>query len=183
MARDLTKESSESMKLYTFPWWRQKLLELCIAVVLALSVINYSHTSEQQRLNDELRQKELLPASAWFLVNEVFVPDHEQGSNPLMIYDRDVLEGFQGFWIVEVQSVRGADLFQNSCPGGFGNSYYDPSEIIEDHKVTWTWFIGRTCAVPPGEYRLKIHYTMKKVGWPEKEVTVYSNTFQVLPTE
>ena len=157
------------MMMWNF--WARRLLELTAALMLTYLVIQLSVAVGQ-------RQKDVLPASAWFAVNEVYVPDHAEGSNPFMIYDRSIRENVRGFWIAEVQRVGSDGLFQNEC-SGFGTSDYDTTEVIVDNTVSWEWFIGRPCAVPPGRYRIRVSYTLKRAGWPEKEVLAFSNTFTV----
>lgn len=157
----------------SWAWWREKLVELLLAVIVAYMVVQVS-------LLIGARNKNLLPASAWFQVNDIFVPDHTTGTNPTMIYDRSVREDFKGFWIVEVQQVRTDGLFSHAC-GGFGTSLYSTDEVIEKNEVTWDWFIGRPCAVAPGHYRLRVSYAMRRTGWPEKELTAISNVFTVHP--
>lgn len=158
-------------RLMSWSFWFRRIVEITVALLLAFVVIQLSAS-----VND--RQRGLLPASTWFVVNEIYVPDHGSGSNPLMIYDRVIRENFRGFWVVEVQSVNPNGLFQNVC-SGFGTNDYDTSEIIVDDKVRWVWFVGRECAVPAGDYRLRVSYTLKKPGWPEKEVWAVSNVFTV----
>lgn len=163
---------------YGYDRVRRRLMEVSIALLLSASVVS---------LSDRIRYVERvrLPPSAWFQINEVFVPDHRVGSNPKMIYDRTVRERFRGFWIVEVQRFepggRDTDLFSPACSGS-GISEYEPADYIPDNTVTWQWFIGRECDVPPGQYRLRVTISMKRPGWPEKEIApVYSNMFRVKP--
>lgn len=150
-----------------FPW----LLEATVALVLAFFVIQISSSISERR-------RQLLPASSWFVVNEVFVPDHARGVNPDLVYDRLIRENFVAFWIVEVQKVSSEGLFQTEC-SGFGTNEYNRDEVLENNLMSWVQLIGRECVVPPGSYRLRISYTMKRPGWPEKELLVISNLFNV----
>jgi hypothetical protein len=120
----------------------------------------------------------MVPADAWFRVNEIFVPDHERGSNPSMIYDRMILEPFRGFFVVEVQQQLENGLWFSACSGS-GMSDYEVGEAIKDSTVTWEWFILRACPVPPGTYRLRVSWELKKLGWPSKEAVALSNVFKV----
>lgn len=156
----------------TWSFWSRRLIELTAALALAFLVIQLSTAVGS-------RQKRLLPGTAWLVINEIYVPDHRQGENPLLIYDRLIREDFTGFWIVEVQRVQPDGLFQHEC-AGFGTSQYSTDEVIADNTVSWYWLIGRPCAVPPGDYRLRISYTMKRPGWPEKEAIAFSNIFRVV---
>jgi len=151
--------------------WFSYLLEATVALVLAFLVVQISTSISERR-------RQLLPPSSWFVVHEVLVPDHTQGKNPDVIYDRLIREDFVAFWIVEVQQVSSDGLFQTEC-SGFGTSEYNRDEVLENNLVSWAKLIGRECVVPPGSYRLRISYTMKRQGWPEKELLVLSNLFNV----
>lgn len=157
----------------TFDFWRKRLLEIMVAFIAANLTVQFYDSIGK-------RQREALPSSAWFEVNEVYVPDHEAAANPTMVYDRVIREDFTGFWIVEVQRIRGDGLFENAC-SGFGTNHYSVEEVIANNEVTWEWFIGRPCRVEPGEYRLRVSWSMKKPGWPEKEAVAFSNQFTVTP--
>lgn len=128
------------------------------------------------------RQKELLPASSWLVVNEVYVPDFETGSCPNILYDRAIQENFDAFWIVEVQSTKNDSLWTTELSGS-GVKEYDPAEVIPDNTVSWPWFTSTSCDVRPGLYRLKTTYTMTRPGWPQKRIFVLSNEFRVHPPE
>lgn len=153
-------------------WWKMKFFEVVVSGMLISLVISASQMVSQ-------RQKDLLPASSWFDVVEVFVPDHVAGSNPILTYDREIRETFTGFWIAEVQELTPNGRFRHECSGS-GINVYEEDEILIDDSVDWDWFIGNECAVDPGTYRLRVNYTLRRVGWPEKELTVTSNLFRVL---
>lgn len=155
----------------TWAWWKLRLFETGIALVLSTSLIAVSGVVAD-------RQKGAIPAAAWLRVNEVYVPDHPSGSNPAMIYDRVIGDSFEGFWIVEVQRQTYTGLWGTVCSGS-GVSQYVPGKVIENNTVTWDWFVGDACPVPPGLYRLRITYTLSKPGWPPKRVFALSNEFKV----
>ena len=52
-------------------------------------------------------------------------------------------------------------------------------EVISNNTVTWSWFIGNSSEVEPGQYRLRVTYTMTRPGWPAKRIFVLSNQFNV----
>lgn len=155
-------------------WWKARFIELAVALVVVTTVIQLSGEIAN-------RQKELLPASAWFVVNEVYVPDFIEGEYPELIYNRTIRENFNGFWIVEIQSTQQANggLWTTVCSGS-GVNEYDPAEVIPDNTVDWFWLTNTECDMEPGVYRLKITYTMSRPGWPQKRLFVLSNTFRVL---
>ena len=162
-------------KMWSYEWWRNRLIEVVVALTVAILIVQISGLVGQ-------RQRNLLPATAWFIVNDVFVPDHPVGSNPSIIYDRVIRQPFTGYWVVEVQRVDVDGLFRPVCSGA-GISYYEPDESLDPSIVTWEWMIGRPCRVKPGAYRLRISYKMEKSGWPTKETFVSSNTFLVTDPE
>lgn len=160
-------------------WWGARFTELFIAVALAYITINVIEYREAV-------SKANVPSEDWFVLNEVYVPDHVVGSNPNMIYDRDILIAHRGFWVAEAQSVSpdGREgLFKNACTGS-GVDDYDPSDVLgPEDTVDWTWFFGRPCVIPPGTYRIQLTRDMTKPGYPVKQDRGFSNTFHVLPAK
>lgn len=155
-------------------FWRTRLLELAVATVLAIGVIYASNGFTAQY------RKSVLP-SAWFVVNELFVPDHVAGDNPNMLYDRLVRQPFTGFRVVEVQKEEPGGLFSATCQGS-GLSTYDTDDFNFANTVKWNWFVGDDCLVEPGRYRLRVRWSIRVDGWPEKQVVTTSNIFEVRPT-
>lgn len=154
-------------------WEKIKIIvsEIVVAFLLFYIVVELSNRFAEQ-------QQSMVPASAWFKVNEVFVPDHKQGSNPLLIYDRTILVDFRGFFVIEVQQQLENGLWFSACSGS-GMSDYEIGDTIPDKNVSWEWFILRACPVPPGTYRLRVSWELKKLGWPSKETVALSNIFKV----
>lgn len=155
-------------------YWGGKLIEITVAAAVALGLILYMearHEAERQQVT----------AEDWFVVNDIYVPDHEAGSNPIMLYGREILEPHRGFWVVEAQRqvVPGEARFFNECSGS-GVANYDKSDTIPEDEVTWEWFFDRPCAVPPGIYRIEMTKDMSVEGYPVKSMRPkYSNTFRV----
>lgn len=163
---------------YGYDRVRRRLME--VAIALMLSYVMVAVTARVREV-----ERAAVPPDDWFSINEVFVPDHRQGENPPMLYDRTIRVPFRGFWIVEVQRFeqggKDGELFSPACSGS-GISEYEPEDYIPENTVTWEWFIGRECAVPPGQYRLRVTVSMKRAGWPEKDISpFYSNMFRVRP--
>lgn len=150
-----------------------RLAETSVALVVVWLVIQISGFVQDA-------QRGFVSPSAWFEIREIFVPDHVEGSNPLMVYDRIVHEEFRGFWVVEVQR-REPDGTTHMVCSGSGVNDYEPNKSIPQNQVSWSWFIGRSCAVPPGKYRLRVSYDLTRLGWPLKHVVAISNNFDVLP--
>lgn len=154
-----------------FEWTKTRLGEAALAVFIVFLVIQFKGQMD-------LRAKQAIPASAWFEVNEIFVPDHRVGENPEILYDRTIREDFRGFFVAEVQRMEDSGLWFAACSGS-GASDYDTSDVIPNRTVTWEWFLNRECAVDPGVYRLRVSWEMKRVGWPTKTTVALSNTFTV----
>lgn len=147
-----------------------------MALVISVGLITYVNAVQEDRQLS-------VPAEAWFTVNSIYVPDHVEGSNPIMIYDRTIIEPHRGFWIAEAQrqAEPGVAKFFNECSGS-GVADYDLEDVIPANEVEWSWFFGRKCEVPPGTYRIQMTKDMVRPDWPVKSMKpVYSNVFRVLP--
>jgi len=145
------------------------LKQLAVALVLSVPLMALVDRFRQE-------QREIIPASAWFEVNSIYVPSFLVGENPRITYDRAVKEPFRGFWVVEVQRKDPeSNAFVLECHGS-GVNDYEPADYIPQNSVTWEWFVGDKCAdIPVGEYRLRVSWVMKRPNWPEKEVVAYSD--------
>lgn len=152
-------------------WWRYRMAEAAVAVVLVIGIIYFSTIATNQ-------YRRSIPPNVWFAVTEVFVPDFEQGTDPDMIYDRTVRQPFSGFRVVEVQREEDDGLFSNYCQTQSIASY-DVDGMSFARKVKWDWFVGAACHVGPGKYRLRVSWTIQADGWPEKMITATSNIFNV----
>lgn len=152
---------------------RARMIELAIGVLLLHMIVSGLELRKEH-------QRDLLPPQAWFEVFSLYVPDHPQGANPVLLYDRTIRESFTGLWVVEVQRREPNGSFSNECSGS-GVSEYEPRDVLPDNGVTWEWFLGRKCAVEPGTYRLMAVYDMRKDGYPMKRYKATSNVFEVIP--
>lgn len=152
-------------------WVFYRAAELMIALTIVAATLY---------IVDNVRQRSRMSvaASTWFTVPDIFVPDHNVGENPEIRYERSIKEPFQGFWVVEVQRQEG-DAFVLECSGS-GVNDYEPADYIPNDMVRWSWFIAKSCLeVPPGKYRLRASWVLRRDGWPEKTVVKYSNLFTV----
>lgn len=145
--------------------------ELAAAVALAGAIITVSHVVAE-------RQKIATPAEAWLQVNEIFVPDHAPDQDFAVVYDATTRESFDFFRIAEVQQKTEQGIWITVCSGStLGSS--EPSAVLVNNTVTWGWLVGPSCTMPPGDYRLRVTYSLSKPGWPIKRVFVLSNVFNV----
>jgi hypothetical protein len=165
------RESEMTGRLSRWDWLRLRAVELAVAFFLASITIQVVTSVRDY-------QKDQVSVSEWFVVNEIFVPDHVQGENPLIVYDREIRVDVRGFWLVEVQRRDIDGLTYTACSGP-GVNDYEITDIIPDQTVTWEWFIGRPCVVDPGVYRLRVRYDFTRSGWPAKQLVVLSNVFTI----
>jgi len=158
----------------TWGFWASRGMETIAALAGAFLIINILEYRQAE-------QKANVPSTDWWVINDIYVPDHEVGTNPNMVYDRTIKVSHRGFWVVEAQR-QNADgkggVFGAACTGS-GVNDYDPGEIIVEDTVEWGWFFGRPCTIPPGTYRLQLTKDMTKPGYPVKQSRDYSNTFRV----
>jgi len=161
--------------IYNWRWWVSRAVELSIALlVFYVAVTLYEYREALKRAD--------VPPEAWFELAEIYVPDHDEGSNPDMIYDRAIYVAHRGFWVAEAQRVDpdGREgVFQNYCTGS-GVADYDLDDVLgNDNEVTWEWFFGRPCTIPPGQYRIQLTRDMTIPDWPVKQTRHHSNVFTV----
>lgn len=154
-------------------WVWRRAFELAVAMTIV-----YVVTAGIEYRED--RRKLSVEATDWFEVHELFVPDHAQGSDPLLFYDRTIKRPFTGLWVVEAQARDDEGRYINVCSGN-GLSDYEPEDRLPPEGVRWTWFFDRECAIPPGTYRLAVVYDMRIAGYPMKRYRVRSNIFHVTP--
>lgn len=157
-------------------FWRARLIELSVALVVVYVSINLIEYREAL-------SRAAVPASDWFVLREIYVPDHETGQNPSIIYDRTIVENHRGFWVAEAQRIdveSDSGVFENACTGS-GISDYDVDEGFLAGSVKWDWFFGRPCAIAPGVYRINLTRDMSRPGYPIKQTRSVSNTFTVYP--
>lgn len=152
-------------------WVWRRALELGTALLLAVGVITFAEQAQRA-------YRHTIPAAAWFEINEIYIPDFRVGEDPQIIYDRSILEWFLGFWIVDVQRKQANGMWATICTGN-GTSEYEPSEVIENNRVTLEWFLGRPCPLSVGTYRLKSTWSLSRPGWQPKTVFHTSNEFTI----
>lgn len=152
-------------------WFRNRLIELAAAMAVV-----YVVTAALEHREDAYREA-VLPEE-WMEVHEVFVPDHTVGSDPPLHFSRTIRENFTGLWIAEVQTRSAEGFFANVCSGS-GIDDYDTTDRLPEEGVSWSWYFGRPCVVPPGEYRVLTVWEMRRPGYPMKRLRHVSNVFEV----
>lgn len=157
-------------------FWLLRLAELGTASMLIFLFTGWINEREKIRFD-------VIPATEWFEVLEIYVPDHEVGDQPLMVYDRVIKVDFVGFWIAEVQNrntEKGAPVRFFAACSGSGSNTYEVGDYADPSKTDWLWFLGRPCIIPPGTYRIVVDYDMRLVGGERiKTYRAQSNVFRV----
>jgi hypothetical protein len=121
------------------------------------------------------------PASDWFEVNRLSVPDFPIGVDPIILYSRDIKRHFEGEWIVEIRPViKNANY--SVCTGS-GLNEYESDKTVPPDGVTLSWFMGRGCFLQPGQYALYCFWHIRVPGYQEKVYSYISNVFTVKPRE
>lgn len=124
--------------------------------------------------------RDSVPATAFFEVIELHVPDHRAGQDPQIDYDRTIVRPFRGFWVAEIQE-RAGDGTRAVCfrPGA---ANYDPEDRLPEN-VSLGWFLHSLCDLEPGTYRIQVGWDILAEGYPLKQVSFFSNWFTVFPPE
>lgn len=149
---------------------RSDFLAVLIAMAMGAGWYSYNNASKRDA-----------PATDWFSVRNISVPDFVEGEDPIIIYDRDIKKSFNATWSVEVHGATASTNYP-ICTGS-GNNKYQPGETLPEQGVRLSWFVGRIeCVhVPPGKYNLEINYEIRPPGYPTKIYTATSNIFTVAP--
>jgi hypothetical protein len=134
--------------------------------------IEKAHVQKQAALVSE-------PPITWFEVKNVAVPNFIAGTDPQIIYDRTVHKPFSATWNVEVHLAGDKTDFSYCTGSGVNN--YEPSPEAKDANVLLSWFIGKDCHLPPGQYLLQTNWEIRPEGYPTKRESYSSNLFRVLP--
>ncbi|MGE0653261.1 MAG: hypothetical protein AB7P12_16180 [Alphaproteobacteria bacterium] len=121
-----------------------------------------------------------VPASFWFKVDRVYVHDAVDGSTPLMEVDRTIVRPFHGRWIATVLRKNHRGTYATFCTA-VGANDYRPGNMLPDMVDLnwWTW--PTRCTLPPGTYFLNTLWTIDAPFFPDKEVRISSNAFEITP--
>lgn len=122
--------------------------------------------------------KSSAPATEFFEVKNINIPDFTQGTDPVMAYDRTIKKNFIGTFIVEIHKAE-KDVHNAVCSNSATRTYKaneQPPDI-----VTLDWFVDRKCGLPPGQYVVETTWKIEAEGYPAKEYSALSNVFRVLP--
>lgn len=124
------------------------------------------------------RMKEHAPATDFFTVREINIPDFVQGTDPVMVYDRTIKRDFIGTFVVEIhRAEKGANYAV--CSNSATRTYKAGEKAPE--TVTLDWFVDRKCGLMPGQYVAETAWKIEAEGYPDKEYSAISNVFRVIP--
>lgn len=124
------------------------------------------------------RVKDATPATDFFTVREINIPDFEQGDDPVMVYDRTIKRDFIGTFIVELRKAE-KGVREPACANSVVRTYKIGEKPPE--TVTLKWFVDRECPLPEGQYVAEATWRIEAEGFPMKEYSAVSNVFRVLP--
>lgn len=111
--------------------------------------------------------RETAPASDFFEVSDVRIPDHAEGDDPLVLYLRDIHRDFTGDWFIT--------LFPEDRPtriacDGAGRFRYRSNVELSDNQMPLSRFIGKQCGLPAGCYFGLARWEIRPDGFPMKEL-------------
>jgi hypothetical protein len=152
---------------------------LLIAIVVSTIAIGWQQYRFEQ---DQMARQEALkaePVDNFFQINNVSVPNFIEGEDPNIIYDRQVKKPFYATWNVEIH--RAGEATDYAYCTGNGTNLYTPKEQLPDAGVKLSWFVGKICNLPPGQYTAQTNWEIRPEGYPTKQATYSSNLFRVLP--
>ena len=128
----------------------------------------------------------LWPASYWLEVRDVHVHNAIEGEQILMSVDRLIVRDFIGRYYVQVRIVGEDDQTGHVlCLGDGGGPYIVGSDLPDPITLGW-WVSNQDCgALPVGRYRVATTWRISPDFplLPQKYLTVFSNSFEVLPRE
>jgi hypothetical protein len=123
------------------------------------------------------------PASDYFEVNQIGVPNFTVGENPKILYDRVVKQDFTAEFTAEIQD---ASSLQPVCTSTKTVNYTPEKELPVDGP-TLSWLMYREplpdCVPPVGTYRVHICWTIERLNAIPVRMCAHSNTFSVRERE
>jgi len=152
---------------------RVDFLALFVGLFVMLSWGQYSAYLEKLR-----------PASDWFTINKITIPNFEEGQDPAVLYDRTIRLPFYGDGRSEVRDI-GGKIVNVVCSGTWERAY-EPNDILDPAKTTFSWMLGKSvtpdpCQPPPGQYVAWFSVRVKPLNGEAREVTYTTDPFIVYP--
>ena len=141
-----------------------------------------AYFAAEQEKKAEQAAYEALPATDWFFVRELMVPDFVVGENPVINYDRTILKDFPGRFKIQITEAKekGALICVNSKDVDYIAGRQPPA------VVTFGWLFGDaewpacSARLVPGSYQGRVTWEIHERHRPVKELVVRMNVFNVL---
>lgn len=120
----------------------------------------------------------LAPAEWWLDVRSVTIANTTPGIQPTMVVDRSINQPFTGTYTVDVEKKMKSGRYAVVCSAHSTTNYRPDAELPDDMRLNWwTWPV--TCAIEPGRYRVETVWRIEAPLFPDKTVSIMSNTFEV----
>lgn len=161
------EKMKEVFKSANFHW-----RDVAYILVIGASMMWLTTQVKQYMRNDA-------PASDYFIVSQIGIPNFTVGENPLVLYDRTVLQDFTAEFTAEIQD---ASTLQAVCTST-KTVNYSPDKDLPEGGPTLSWLMYREplpdCNPPVGTYRVHICWTIDRVEAVPVRMCEHSNTFSV----
>jgi hypothetical protein len=123
----------------------------------------------------EQRNRDQAPVEEYFEVTQLAVPDHHEGEDPRIVYDRIIRKSFRGEWVASIDTVGSSQL---ACSNA-GIVDYAVDRQLPTGGPTLSWFMDRQCDLKPGNYRLSVCWEIQRVRASTAKVCRYTEPFSV----
>lgn len=142
--------------------------EIIVAAVMASAIALAAHVVAD-------RQRTAVPVSAWIQTDEFYVSDTIPGGRAAVSARFLIFSEAETFWVSEVQRLNSNDGWEAVC------SYSGRDKLIPAFakELSWDDLVEPTCALAPGQYRLRLTFVLARPGWEPKRLPVTSNNFEV----
>lgn len=125
-------------------------------------------------------ERDHAPVVDYFDVRQIAVPDHPQGVDPHIVYDRKINRDFDATWIVQIQSLD--QNLKDVCVGS-AHQHYFKDKRLPDTGVTLAWVVGHECHLPTGSYRLVACWDIHRVRAINVETCYITQPFTVFESK
>jgi hypothetical protein len=150
-----------------------------VVMIAAVAWMMWEDSVERERRRSVWQAKIDQPATDWFSVSNISIPEFLEGQDPTIVYDRVVKLPFNGTWVADaIATESGAN--QSVCTGN-GTIRDKAGKSLQVSGIKLSWLMGKDCRLNAGQYSIMINYEIKPLGYPPKFYSATSNIFRVLP--
>lgn len=118
------------------------------------------------------------PASYWFEVDHISVPNAKVGKPIVMEVQRSIHRPFSADWHVVVRRRTTAGSWVITCAADGSTDYLPEASLPQPTTLDW-WTNGRCPSLTPGTFRIHTTWQLEPQYVPTKRVTAVSNIFEV----